>query len=334
MVLKCGVGSKPCGKRCIPEEHKCRLNEAEVSIEKGKRLKSGKNSKLLALGIATAGAVATFAALRIASNRQGQIEAGLNISGEDFARVMSETNKGPNALSSEDIKEGLDEFYTEEKGITGVEIHKGITPEMEKLVDPLILETFEKRGIDPSSVHIYMCDNIQSVEDEETRNFMSNSFCMTSKENESFIHINKGMVYPSEKIPEAVEHAKYVGIKYPSENENVRRTLNHELTHAIQHRGKFLLTDRAYSIAEKFVLPYLNLDIDFKGIRSTQIRYTSEAYDPQYNVFSDEAQRILGQDKITAEAGRQLATRMEAEAWLMAEAPWLLRRIIGRNTQK
>jgi hypothetical protein len=331
-LLKCGVGSKPCGKRCIPEEHRCRLNESEVTIERESSKEGIKKSKLTALAIvATAGVAAAVVATKVANQRQGQIEAGLEIPSEDFERAMVGMRNHPDVQPADEIRQELDDFYSTDPDITDVEIYRGITPEVEKQIDPLILETMEARGIDKSKITIYMCDNIEGMKDEESRAIARNSFSMMSKEGEAFIHINKAMAYPSEMIPEAVSRAQSIGMDYPSVKETSRRMLNHELTHVIQQHGKFLLTDRAYSIAEKFVLPYLNLKIDSKGIRSTQVRYTSEQYQSQYNAFSEAAQEILGKDKLTAEAGRQLAIRMEAEAWLVSEAPWLLRKIIKRG---
>lgn len=327
-VFQCGPGNRRCGKRCIPQSQRCRLeegdeNSTQLDLDIEYSSLSNERKKLVKkVGIALG---ATFAAAAligtgIAIHKNQQISAGLGVSFEDSREALTQASVtvGKSVAEATGGLKSSDDFV--EKLIIPVmddpELPAGwdgtlhtslLDPELKDKLDPGLLELAEKRGVDLSKV-AYIEYSYQDLEDEGLNMFFGPGGRLIQCEDGSAV------IFADRTTGTTNTGATKTMYNSTSDvHKSASRTLNHEVTHYIQMQSGWVMSDSMYATVERFVTPYLGMDPlqgNFEGFdRALAI--------PEYMSQFDQYGKLLTTENVDSVAARQLARRMEVEAWAL-----------------
>jgi hypothetical protein len=212
-----------------------------------------------------------------------------------------------------------------------------------KLLKPQVAELIRTRGIDPSKIHIGIIDepNDAFFKNPQAMGHLSDCFgtgvCMGMQDGHVYVHCCKKYSFPGSDDEEIRLGAIRMGGGYYNDEKNGRAVLSHECVHAVQMLSGFVFSHDTYEKLDHLVAPSINRKYsvnygsgaDHGRMKqfSLKDRYDTPAYDSQYDSIGNSLRVFLpGKSK---EAYFQAARRMEAEAWMVGQAPdWLTNRFL------
>lgn len=335
MILRrCEVGNKLCGKRCIPEEWTCKVNNPQD--EETPISKKGPSRVAIATGIAAA-SIAILGVVAFSRSSKGQ--AIISEYEEDIANFDKMPSKGDKNsfddfligefddteplikpdfttyISPEDRAQifGLNSPLTKElqiaKDVLSKDRYKSLVDYtsgdsvLELDIYPQVKVLLKARNIDLSKIHIVEMERFNAEKSKAT-SFFANKMgdggtrgkCVKSN-GETLIYINKTLL-GDDPIQRKI-------------------TLSHELIHTIQGSSGWVMDDDKYKNLIQNVIPsdeYISHDgNNFRRIQST--------YENQFSLTRKRIERLYERGVITdpyvLAAATDIARRIEFEAfWL------------------